>query len=119
MSFRVHATAAVLEDVVEIGEWIASRGAPEAAVRWVTGLMEALRSLRAMPERCPIAPEDAGLEQEIRHAVFGDYRVLFVVRGREVFMLHVRHGHRRGATLGELAGALEEVERAELPSDAR
>jgi plasmid stabilization system protein ParE len=116
MNFRVHATAAALEEVVAIGEWITSQGAPEAAERWVASMMQALRSLSAMPERCSVAPESAEFEPEIRHLVIGDYRVLFSVRGREVFIIHVRHGRRRGATLSELAAALEEMERTRRSS---
>ena len=112
MTFRVLATAAALHDAVEIGGWVASKGAPAEAVRWVEGLILAFRSLAEMPERCPVAPEDDEFEERIRHLILGDYRVLFTVRGMDVFILHVRHGARRPATIEELERALKELEQA-------
>lgn len=108
MTHRVQTTESALADVVQIGNWIISQGAPDAAGKWVSGLMATLRSLEVMPERCSVAPESSECEGEIRQLVFGDYRVLLTVRDECVFVLHVRHGRRRHATLQDLSAALAE-----------
>ena len=62
--------------------------------------MEALRGLSKMPLRCPVSPESKlGLiDIEVRQLLYGrgywKYRVLFLVRDQNVFVLHVRHGAR-------------------------
>ena len=58
MTFRIHATAAALEDMVAIGRWISSERASAEAERWVESRLKALWSLAEMPERCALAPED-------------------------------------------------------------
>jgi plasmid stabilization system protein ParE len=51
-----------------------------------------------MPERCPLAPEDALHAEEIRELFYGKlpgrYRILFTVRHESVHVLHIRHGAR-------------------------
>jgi toxin ParE1/3/4 len=64
---------------------------PQNAVQWYWNLMEGIRSLSVMPERCPVAPEDRAFHIGIRHLVVGSYRVLFYVEGKKVVVLHVRH----------------------------
>ena len=49
--------------------------------------------------RCPLAPESATLDLEIRELFYGagnrgTYRVLFAIFGEEVAVFHVRHGAR-------------------------
>lgn len=52
--------------------------------------MSGIRSLSAMPDRCPVALEDRAFHIGIRHLVIGNYRVLFVVDGNNVVVLHVQ-----------------------------
>ena len=61
-------------------------------LRWYEGLLKAFRSLEKNPLRCPIAPESAFFEEEIRQLIYGKYRVLFTVEGERVLVLRVRHG---------------------------
>jgi len=95
--------------VSDIGAWIATRGTPLVAERWVERIFEAIWSLEAFPERCPLVPERGLLEIEIRHRIVGDYRVLFAVDGRAVIVIHVRHGNRGPASKEDLAPALGEL----------
>lgn len=79
---------------------------PAAADRWLERMEEAVRGLKRMPVRCAIAPESREFDEEIRQLLVGRrnsiYRVLFVIRGREVRVLHVRHGARRPMRRGEI-----------------
>ncbi len=68
---------------------------PMAADRWFNGLVEAINSLEEMPRRCPLAPENDFFDEEIRHLIYGSYRVLYTIDENSVHVLHVRHGARR------------------------
>ena len=59
---------------------------------WYLGLIEAIEKLDELAERCPIAPEDVDIQRGIRHLIVGDYRVLYVIEGDVVSVLHIRHG---------------------------
>ena len=79
---------------------------PAAADRWLDRMEEAVRGLKRLPARCGVAPESKEFDDEIRQLLVGrgnsTYRVLFVIRGREVRVLHVRHGARRPMRRGEI-----------------
>lgn len=119
MRYEVRATEAALEDVDLIRRWIAEHGAPRTAERWVERLLVALRKLEERPTRCRLAPEDGDIEDaEVRQFLFGRFRILFTVSGKQVLILHVRHGSRRYATQEELGQALEELGREEREGEA-
>ncbi len=119
MKCNVRPTASSLNDALTIGRWIASEGAPVAAERWVAELLEELNRLDSFPNRHAIAPENEACPgTEIRHRLFGDYRILFTVIGHDVFVLHVRHASRQSATRDELrrkiAEGLAQADRGDL-----
>jgi plasmid stabilization system protein ParE len=69
-------------------------------------LESAILGLDASPERCVVAPESESIEAfEIRQLLVGNYRVLFTIRERTVFVLHIRHGSRKVASPSEIAQA--------------
>ncbi len=55
-------------------------------------VISAIRKLDVLAERCPIAPEDADIGKGVRHLIVGAYRVLYLISGDKVEVLHVRHG---------------------------
>jgi len=65
---------------------------PQNAMSWYLRVIEAIEKLEILAERCPIAPEDADIQQGIRHLVIGDYRALYRVVDDTVEVLHLRHG---------------------------
>jgi len=95
--FRVLVEPPAIADLDRAFEWIAGRS-PEAARRWVAGVLEAIDTLETNPERCGVAPESPVFPVEIRQLFFGRragrYRILFTIAGRTVHVLHVRHGAR-------------------------
>ncbi len=74
--------------------------------RWLTGLENAIQSLSELPKRCGKAPESASFNKAIHQLLYGRrngrYRILFVIRGRQVRILHVRHGARLRLSIEEL-----------------
>lgn len=67
---------------------------PAAARAFVAGLRKRLKTLTAMPKRCPRAPEDRLDGLEIRHLIHGRYRIIFAIDGKTVVILQIRHGAR-------------------------
>lgn len=84
-------------ELEEAYQWISER-APEAAVGWYNGALDACLTLETFPERSPLATESKTFEREIRQLIYGKghhaYRILFDVSGRTVRILHIRHGAR-------------------------
>lgn len=103
MAFRVETAAAAEQDVEAIFEWLISRNAGEAGLRWLAELEDAIASLNMNPQRCPIAPENGEFPFEVRQLFYGRqpnvYRILFTINRDVVYVFHVRHGRRR--PLGE------------------
>lgn len=93
MSYRVEPTDKALADAGAAYFWI-NEQSETSALRWYEGLLKAFRSLEKSPLRCPLAPESAFFEEEIRQLIYGKYRILFTVEGATVFVLRVRHGAR-------------------------
>ncbi len=94
MRYRVVTTPRAKQDALEIAGWIA-KDSPLNASRWLDRLMGAVEALAELPHRCPLAPENPYHASEIRHLLFGEYRVLFTIAEQEVRVLHVRHTARR------------------------
>lgn len=73
------------------------KSAPRAARDWIRRARQSIKTLSHHPDRCPLAPESSSFDEPIREMLFGagnrgTYRFLFVVLGKSVFILHVRHG---------------------------
>ena len=98
MKYRVVIQPPAREDI-EAAYVGRAEQSPAAAARWYNGLVEAVGSLADMPRRCVLAPENDAFAVEIRQLFYGRragrYRILFTIHGREVHILHVRHGARR------------------------
>jgi plasmid stabilization system protein ParE len=97
VSYRVVVTRMAREEIADAVRWIDERS-PNAAIRWLDGIEQAITGLNEFPTRCAIAPETDTIGIEIRHQIYGKragrYRILFVVRGDAVHVIHVRHGAR-------------------------
>ena len=60
--------------------------------RWYEALERAISSLETMPARCEHARERSRTHGiDIRQLVFYSHRLIFLVRGADVHVLHVRH----------------------------
>lgn len=91
--FRVEIARTAEADARHIRQFIA-RDSPAAADRFVGGLAKQVGTLERFPERCPLIPENALLGTTYRHLLCGDYRTVFRVSGRTVFVLRIVHGMR-------------------------
>lgn len=70
------------------------RLSPLTARLWLSRLQAAIRTLDHSPERCGVAEESARSRVEVRELLVGKkrgtLRVLFVIRGAVVSVIHVR-----------------------------
>jgi plasmid stabilization system protein ParE len=77
------------------------------AAAWFNGLEEAIEELAEHPTRWPFARESREFDEPVRQLLYGKsphvYRVLFIVSGNVVYILHIRHGARRALGHGEIA----------------
>jgi len=101
MSYAVEFTDVADLEVQNILLWMMGRS-PEQAERWQDGLESAVTSLENFPGRCPLAPEQAAFDSEVRQLLYGKYRLLFITVDTDddgerdtVRILHVRHGSQR------------------------
>ena len=106
MKFRVVIHPDAEKELKAAYAWLHAQS-PEAAERWRKGLLRKAATLARLPERCPLAPEAAKVGAPVRQLVYGRrrssrYRLLFVVEGATVIVLHIRHAAQQ--RLGEAEG---------------
>jgi plasmid stabilization system protein ParE len=71
MAFRVETSVSAEHDAIVILEWLVSRNAGDAGLRWFLAMEEAIGSLATFPHRCPLAPENSGSPIPIRQLLYG------------------------------------------------
>jgi plasmid stabilization system protein ParE len=79
-------------------DWLASQ-TPQHAPEWHDNLIEAFNSLEINPSRCPIILMDDDTGEEYRQLLFGNkrhaYKIIFTIRGANVWIGHIVHAARR------------------------
>jgi toxin ParE1/3/4 len=93
VKFRVSITRAAENDIDQAWSFIA-QDSPEAADKFISRLEEQIETLEIFPNRCALIPENEVLGTRYRHMVYGDYRTVFRVVRRTVYVLRVIHGAR-------------------------
>jgi plasmid stabilization system protein ParE len=91
--FRVRITRAAERDIEETWNFIA-HDSPEEANKFVRRLEEQIKTLETFPERCPLIPENEILGTRYRHLLYGNYRSVFRIARKTVYVLRVIHGAR-------------------------
>jgi plasmid stabilization system protein ParE len=94
MTYDVELTARAERDISRIFGWLHQRS-PRGAAAWARRCKDVVRDLAGNASGCPLAPENGEHDEEIRHVIFRtrrsvNYRALFVIRERKVFVIHVR-----------------------------
>ena len=96
MTYKIFVAPAAKAELREAYNFI-RRDSPAAATRWIKDARKKIRTLNRFPERCNLAPENPSFPEPVRELFYGSgnrgtYRILFVIRDRTVWVLHVRHG---------------------------
>lgn len=90
MKYKVVIELSAENDIDQSYVWGCNEWGTAKARKWYNSLLKAIKSLAEFPERYPIAPENDEFSEEIRQLVYGRYRVLFTIRGKNVCVLHCR-----------------------------
>lgn len=89
--YRVVFAESARKNIFESYEWGCREWGTEAAQRWAGDLRDSVEKiLTIFPLSQPLAPESDDTPYEIRQMIVGRYRVLFIVEGKKVVVLHVR-----------------------------
>ena len=91
--YKVRIARSAEKDIESIYNYIAVDN-PDAAVAFVIELEHQISTLETFPYRCPIIPEATDLGVDYRHLLYRDYRTIFRVSGKTVFISRVIHGSR-------------------------
>jgi plasmid stabilization system protein ParE len=91
--FRVRIARAAERDIEAIWSFIA-QDSPEEADKFIRRIEERADTLERFPERCPLIAENLLLGTRYRHLLYGNYRIIFRVAGKTVYVLRVIHGAR-------------------------
>jgi plasmid stabilization system protein ParE len=91
--FHVNITLSAEKDVEEIWTYIAA-DSPAEATKFILKLEDQVTTLEQFPQRCPLIPENALLGTENRHLLYGNYRTIFRIDGKAVYVLRIIHGAR-------------------------
>lgn len=94
MNYKLDVPKVVYAELADIHDYIAA-DSPRYAKEWLKEAYAALSSLRSMPQRCSLAPENENMALEVRHLIYKSHRILFTVRSDTVHILHVRHTSQR------------------------
>jgi plasmid stabilization system protein ParE len=91
--FRVRISETAERDVDEIWTFI-SQDILDAAASFILRLEERVSTLEALPSRGPLIPENDLIGMEYRHLIYGDYRMVFRIEARTVYVLRIIHSSR-------------------------
>ena len=106
MTFKVHDLRRAQADVRHIARWLAERS-PQGAAAWLRAYDEMVRRLEEQANSCGAAYESEDCHCDVRQALFKTrrgrvYRALFLIEGRDVFILRVRGPGQAPVHPGEL-----------------
>ena len=76
------------QDLEEIWSFIAADN-PDNATKFILNLEKQVESLGRFPERCPLIPENALLRGKYRHLIYGHYRSIFRISGKNVYIIRI------------------------------
>ncbi len=98
MEHRIEIAPLAILQSEEVRERIAERS-PAQAARWERRFFETIESIRKMPRRCPVVPEETErFGEEVRELLCGKrrniYRILYTIRGDVIRVVAIRHGSR-------------------------
>lgn len=91
--YRVRIARTAELDLEEIWGFIAADSQDEAD-KFILRLEAQIDTLDRFPERCPLIPENELLGTHYRHLLLGNYRLIYRIAGKTVFVMRVIHGAR-------------------------
>jgi len=100
MTYKVSLTDQAKQDLRGIYEHIAfTLLEPDIAKSLVTRIIDGLKSLRTMPERCPIYQDEPWKSRELRRLNIGNYGAFYLVADNVVQVIRIMYGGRDITTI--------------------
>lgn len=90
IKFRVRISETAESDFVEACRFI-SADSPDAAVNFLLQLEKEVSTLETLPARCPLIFENDLMGTQYRHLIHGDYRIIFRIEARVVYLVRIFH----------------------------
>lgn len=97
MTFNIRWSPKAMDSLVAHAQWWATNHSEQQGLRFFDGFVKAVDTLAQLPMRCPLAPENAVMDFELRQLHFGTgtrstHRALFTVdqKNQTVVILLVR-----------------------------
>lgn len=91
--YLVKITPSAEKDFEDIFDFIAQDN-PKKAEEFVLEIEKKISTLEQFPGRCPFIPEKEFLSLPYRHLLHQDYRLIFFVEEKIVYVLRILHGKR-------------------------
>lgn len=89
--FLVRYNPEAIEDLSNSFEWGVKFWGAEQARKWYNEMERLIQThLSSMPQRYALAPENSGMDVEVRQIIYGRYRVLFTIQNNSVLVLYIR-----------------------------
>jgi plasmid stabilization system protein ParE len=96
--FEVIMTAVAEAELINSFRYLRRTASRAVAADWLRRILEAVHSLRTMPERCGQAAEADTTGQDVRELLFGrrrsTVRIVFVIQHGAVSIRHIRRATR-------------------------
>jgi plasmid stabilization system protein ParE len=94
MKFTAHLLRRAERDIDHILAWLNERS-PTGAASWLRKWDETYAILELSADEYGLAPENEGQPLEVRQIMFRtrkgrDYRALYTIQGKDVFVMHIR-----------------------------
>jgi toxin ParE1/3/4 len=91
--YQVKITRTAEGDLREIWDYI-GKDSFRGAERFTNRIEQQLTALEQYPERCSLVPENEILGTGYRHILYGEYRTIFRISQKTVYILRIIHGSR-------------------------
>ncbi len=91
--FQVEFTQTAKNDLRDIWDFI-QKDSPLEAKKFIAHVEQQVSHLEQFPQRCPLIPENESIGKDYRNLLFGDYRTIFQISNKTVYVLRIIHGSR-------------------------
>lgn len=91
--YEVRITKSAQNDIEEIWQYIALDNI-KIATEFIDKIERAIFSLESFPKRNPLIPEYEILKIDYRQLVYKNYRIIYRISEKVVYVLRILHGYR-------------------------
>lgn len=96
-AFKISISKTAESDIEEAYLWWSEHRSSIQANKWYGSILDSIKTLSMMPDRCPLSDEAVDLGVQVRQLLFGvgggrpTHKILFQICDRDVHILRVVH----------------------------